>query len=226
MLKSYLLNLDLTLIMSTMKTSSISSKQPVTSNFAFSKTAITSHLLSTPSTKIITSSVPPPVTSTNTPNPKTTLEPITTNVPLFHATITLTLVWEEFCKYTKEFKGSVANLISQNIRKKQGADQVIIMNRNQCISRKEDDAVVNFYIITKSTGQPSKSLTIVAVNELKILIRNNNTVKLGKQFDDKVRYKVRTLNVFLKRILLTQRFITLKKECVAHFRYLPTKFLS
>lgn len=206
--------------MSTMKTSPISSTQSVTLNVAFSKTAITSHLLSTPSTKIISSSISLPVTSTNTPNPKTTRESITTHMPLFHATITLTLVWEEFCNYTNEFRDGVARLITQN------ADQVIIMNLNQCVRKKKEDAIVKFYIKTKSTRQPSKNLTRVAVNELQILIRNNNTVELGKQFDNKVRHKVRTLNVFLKHILLTQRFRTLKKVCLAHFRCLPPNFFN
>ena len=210
--------------MSTMKTSPISSTQPVTLNFAFSKTAITSHLLSTPSTKIISSSISPPVTSTNTPNPKTTRESITTHMPLFHATITLTLMWEEFCNYTNEFRNGVADLISQDTKKKQGGDQVIIMNLNQCVRRKKEDAIVKFYIKTKSTRQPSKKLTRVAVNELQISIRNNNTVELGKQFDNKVSHKVRTLNVFLKHILLTQRFRTLKKMCLAHFRCSPPNF--
>ena len=224
MLKYFLLNLGTYFITSTMKTSLILTKQPFTSNIAFSKIAITSHLLPTPSTKTITSSISPPVTGTKTPNPKTTLEPITPHTPLFHATVTLTLVWEEFCKYTKKFRDGVAKLISEKTKKKQDEDQVIIMNLNQCIRGKKEDAIVKFYIITKSTKQPNENLTHVAVSELQILIRNNNTAKLAKQFDNKVRYKVRTLNVFLKHI--TQRFRTLKKECLAHFRCLPPKFFN
>ncbi|XP_057302970.1 mucin-2-like isoform X11 [Hydractinia symbiolongicarpus] len=131
-----------------------------------------------------------PLTSTSLPTTKeptiaTTERLYTTDSPDkpdFYGNVTLTMLWKDFCKYSPEFREGLAKVLSKNVEKSTGADQVIVMNLGNCKSSPDETAVVKFYISYKSSKEPNKDLTNAAVVELLKLLQGGDTAEIGKHF--------------------------------------------
>lgn len=92
------------------------------------------------------------------------------------------MLWKDFCKYSPEFREGLAKVLSKNVEKSTGADQVVVMNLGNCKSNPDEAAVVNFYISYKSSKEPNKDLTKAAVVELLKLLQGGDTAEIGKHF--------------------------------------------
>ncbi|XP_057302114.1 uncharacterized protein LOC130636345 isoform X13 [Hydractinia symbiolongicarpus] len=131
-----------------------------------------------------------PLTITSLPTTKeptiaTTERLYTTDAPDkpdFYGNVTFTMLWKDFCKYSPEFREGLAKVLSKNVEKSTGADQVIVMNLGNCKSSPDEAAVVKFYISYKSSKEPNKDLTNAAVVELLKLLQGGDTAEIGKHF--------------------------------------------
>lgn len=125
-----------------------------------------------PSLIPISSSVIPPVLKPQNPD-------------FYYVNLTLKMSWKEFCDLEDEFRDGVAQLLSAETNDPFVADQIFIMNKQDCQSN--ENAVLKFYVSGENgKNTPDRESTELAVKLLQRLVEEQKTAELGPQFAGKV----------------------------------------